>query len=104
MRMESPLNQRLRRSPPDVVYTPFDVTSNDMARPQHIVVCDVQLCGMSSIRGPPTAEGLAEGGRHFTDSRVWMFRHRYLDQACVAVYVTLLLNVPTSSLQSTRRQ
>ena len=28
MRMESPLNQRLRRSPPDVVYTPIDVTSN----------------------------------------------------------------------------
>ena len=27
MRMESPLNQRLRRSPPDVVYTPIDVTS-----------------------------------------------------------------------------
>ena len=26
MRMESPLNQRLRRSPPDVVYTPIDVT------------------------------------------------------------------------------
>ena len=25
--MESPLNQRLRRSPPDVVYTPIDVTS-----------------------------------------------------------------------------
>ena len=24
---ESPLNQRLRRSPPDVVYTPIDVTS-----------------------------------------------------------------------------
>ena len=29
MRMESPLNQRLRRSPPDVVYTPIDVTSNE---------------------------------------------------------------------------
>ena len=29
MRMESPLNQRLRRSPPDVVYTPIDVTSVD---------------------------------------------------------------------------
>ena len=29
MRMESPLNQRLRRSPPDVVYTPIDVTSGD---------------------------------------------------------------------------
>ena len=28
MRMESPLNQRLRRSPPDVVYTPIDVTSS----------------------------------------------------------------------------
>ena len=27
MRMESPLNQRLRWSPPDVVYTPIDVTS-----------------------------------------------------------------------------
>ena len=27
MRMESPLRQRLRRSPPDVVYTPIDVTS-----------------------------------------------------------------------------
>ena len=27
LRMESPLNQRLRRSPPDVVYTPIDVTS-----------------------------------------------------------------------------
>ena len=26
--MESPLNQRLRRSPPDVVYTPIDVTSS----------------------------------------------------------------------------
>ena len=30
MRMESPLNQRLRRSPPDVVYTPIDVTSSEM--------------------------------------------------------------------------
>ena len=30
MRMESPLNQRLRRSPPDVVYTPIDVTSRDV--------------------------------------------------------------------------
>ena len=30
MRMESPLNQRLRRSPPDVVYTPIDVTSSGM--------------------------------------------------------------------------
>ena len=29
MRMESPLNQRLRRSPPDVVYTPIDVTSKE---------------------------------------------------------------------------
>ena len=29
MRMESPLNQRLRWSPPDVVYTPIDVTSHD---------------------------------------------------------------------------
>ena len=28
MRMESPLNQRLRWSPPDVVYTPIDVTSS----------------------------------------------------------------------------
>ena len=28
MRMESPLNQRLRWSPPDVVYTPIDVTSH----------------------------------------------------------------------------
>ena len=28
MRMESPLNQRLRRSPPDHVYTPIDVTSD----------------------------------------------------------------------------
>ena len=27
MRMESPLNQRLRWLPPDVVYTPIDVTS-----------------------------------------------------------------------------
>ena len=27
MRMESPLNQRLRWSPPDVVYTPIDITS-----------------------------------------------------------------------------
>ena len=27
MRMESPLNQRLKWSPPDVVYTPIDVTS-----------------------------------------------------------------------------
>ena len=30
MRMESPLNQRLRRSPPDVVYTPIDVTSSQI--------------------------------------------------------------------------
>ena len=30
MRMESPLNQRLRRSPPDVVYTPIDVTSSPL--------------------------------------------------------------------------
>ena len=29
MRMESPLNQRLRWSPPDVVYTPIDVTSRE---------------------------------------------------------------------------
>ena len=28
MRMESPLNQRLKWSPPDVVYTPIDVTSH----------------------------------------------------------------------------
>ena len=33
MRMESPLNQRLRRSPPDVVYTPIDVTSLEAAIP-----------------------------------------------------------------------
>ena len=32
MRMESPLNQRLRWSPPDVVYTPIDVTSPHIAR------------------------------------------------------------------------
>ena len=31
MRMESPLNQRLRWSPPDVVYTPIDVTSRPMS-------------------------------------------------------------------------
>ena len=43
MRMESPLNQRLRRSPPDVVYTPIDVTSSlliysapDTAKVAHI--------------------------------------------------------------------
>ena len=35
MRMESPLNQRLRRSPPDVVYIPIDVTS-DPDRVEHI--------------------------------------------------------------------
>ena len=36
MRMESPLNQRLRRSPPDVVYTPIDVTSmlDEAAKPE----------------------------------------------------------------------
>ncbi len=34
MRMESPLNQRLRRSPPDVVYTPIDVTSRVRRRPR----------------------------------------------------------------------
>ena len=33
MRMESPLNQRLRRSPPDVVYTPIDVTSSGQQFP-----------------------------------------------------------------------
>ena len=32
MRMESPLNQRLRWSPPDVVYTPIDVTSSRMSQ------------------------------------------------------------------------
>ena len=32
MRMESPLNQRLRWSPPDVVYTPIDVTSYDFPK------------------------------------------------------------------------
>ena len=31
MRMESPLNQRLKWSPPDVVYTPIDVTSEQTA-------------------------------------------------------------------------
>ena len=34
MRMESPLNQRLRWSPPDVVYTPIDVTSPALPAPQ----------------------------------------------------------------------
>ena len=34
MRMESPLNQRLRWSPPDVVYTPIDVTSPRSSGPR----------------------------------------------------------------------
>jgi hypothetical protein len=41
MRMESPLNQRLRRSPPDVVYTPIDVTSwldNSVVCPSHLSI------------------------------------------------------------------
>ena len=51
MRMESPLNQRLRWSPPDVVYTPIDVTSSRAKRNtkvfymlQHLVRC--AECGM----------------------------------------------------------
>ena len=38
MRMESPLNQRLRRSPPDVVYTPIDVTSLQLSRKRIVAV------------------------------------------------------------------
>ena len=38
MRMESPLNQRLRWSPPDVVYTPIDVTSIANQQPARPIV------------------------------------------------------------------
>ena len=47
MRMESPLNQRLRRSPPDVVYTPIDVTSSGPP------------CQAVSSRHPRLDEGVA---------------------------------------------
>ena len=43
MRMESPLNQRLRRSPPDVVYTPIDVTSNRLRRPADLRIRAVMV-------------------------------------------------------------
>ena len=53
MRMESPLNQRLRWSPPDVVYTPIDVTS--FHRPIHnskMVLSTVNLGPPSETRTP----------------------------------------------------
>ena len=50
MRMESPLNQRLRRSPPDVVYTPIDVTSE--IRPLDAAI---EVSGATAPRAEPVA-------------------------------------------------
>ena len=41
--MGSSLRQRLRRSPPDVVYTPIDVTSNGLGVPVGYVPLDLTL-------------------------------------------------------------
>ena len=64
MRMESPLNQRLRRSPPDVVYTPIDVTSLDIIRQldlgQHPVHPRVSGNTIAAIISPICSSGTSQ--------------------------------------------
>ena len=59
MRMESPLNQRLRWSPPDVVYTPIDVTSDGQliltkAHPPEIDSRPMQQFAQDTLKGVTT--------------------------------------------------
>ena len=52
MRMESPLNQRLRWSPPDVVYTPIDVTSSWLLLDDNLLSGEIppELGGIANLR------------------------------------------------------
>ena len=51
MRMESPLNQRLRRSPPDVVYTPIDVTSQQIKDNPRFAGMTILMLTSDSVSG-----------------------------------------------------
>ena len=78
MRMESPLNQRLRRSPPDHVYTPIDVTSDWNNTPNNDPARLATYLGQNALHSYIATEQVRRMRQYldtfpeYTDTPIWI--------------------------------